>query len=47
MNWSPNGHNGSVDGKSYFVCSDGNGIFVTVTSIIGCEKGRQETVILN
>eukprot|EP01083_Nonionella_stella_P166938 559723_1 len=31
--WSPNAHNGSIDGKSYFVAPDGRGLLVPLSAV--------------
>ena len=31
--WSPNAHNGSIDGKSYFVAPEGRGILVPLSAV--------------
>ena len=31
--WSPNAHNGSIDGKSYFVAPEGRGLLVPLSAV--------------
>ena len=40
--FSPNGHDGSVDGKVYFVCENGYGLLIPVTSIVKLDKNKVE-----
>ena len=36
--WSPNAHNGSIDGKSYFVARDGHGLLVPLSAVHDVDK---------
>ena len=46
--WDPNGHNGTVRGKSYFKTNDGNGYFVRLENLIenmSVDGGSKQTAI--
>ena len=41
--WSPNGHNGSIYGKTYFIVRDGHGLLVPMESVYAVDRERQHT----
>ena len=41
--WSPNGHNGSIYGKTYFVAREGHGLLVPMEAIYDVDRRKQHT----
>ena len=44
--WSPNAHNGSIDGKSYFIARDGHGLLVPLSAVHDVEKSRRRGSVM-
>ena len=43
--WSPNGHNGSIYGKTYFVVREGHGLLVPLEAIYDVNRERQHNAM--